>query len=252
MSMDNDTDFPHLPNAPITEALIDIQVRFHIPPTNKTLQSVADLIKEEFPLIEERYQAAFSFNIKSKESESSIEQEPLGFLMRTEDKQYAAQIMSDRFTFSRLTPYIDWNDLREQTERIWSIYRDTTNPDRIVRLAVRYINRLLLPSPIEDFNDYFNSPIEIPSGLPQSLAGYMTRLVIPDPKSGAVATVQQVLEGETKENHVSIIFDIDTFKIVDMDINNEDEVWSNLEALREYKNRIFFKSLKENTIKLYQ
>lgn len=250
--MINDTDFPHLDNAPITEALIDIQVRFHKPPTSETLLLVANSIKDEFPLREERHKATLSFNISTQESESSVVKDPDGFLLRTEDKKYAAQIMHDRFSFSHLAPYKDWATLSERADKIWSVYRDTTKPDRIVRIAVRFINRLLMPIPIEDFGDYFTKPIEIPDALPQGLANYMTRMVIPEPETNLIATVQQVLDGTAIDNQLPIIFDIDTFKAVDLAADDNEAISSTLNSLRDYKNRIFFRNLTQKAIDLYK
>lgn len=246
--MDIKLNYPHLAKPPIVEALIDFQVRFDELPTIEVLRDVTSLIKEEFPSIEERNRARFNFS----NPKNSIDKDILGFVARTEDKEYAVQIMKDRFTFSRLAPYTDWDDLCEHTNRIWRIYRETVQPKRIVRLAVRYINQLLLPSPIQDFSLYINNAIEIPDGLPQGLSEYMTRLIIPDPESGAVASVQQNLNGITNDERVSIIFDIDAFKSIDIDTDNEEQIWSNLELLHEYKNRIFFKSLTKEAIGLFQ
>jgi len=250
--MDNNTSFPHLTNAPITEALIDIRVSFHNPPTTEELKNVANAIKEEFPLQTERNRTTISFNIQPEKTESSVGKESNGLLIHTQDKKYAVQLMRESFSLSRLQPYLDWSELRTQTEKYWEIYADILKPDRVTRLAVRYINKLLIPTPIQDFSDYFTQPVEIPKGLPQGLASYMTRLVIPEPETQSVAIVQQVLEGSTPEDKVSILFDIDAFKFVDLSTNDHDAIWSILENLHEYKNRIFFNSLTDKTIGLYK
>ncbi len=249
--MSKGTGYPHLANAPITEALIDIQVRYHELPTNDVLRSVAQAMKDAFPLLEERQQTTISISMVP-EAETNMVHQPYGFLLHSADKHYAAQILQDRFSLSRLTPYIDWADLRDQAKQFWQIYRDIAAPKRVVRLAVRYINKLLLPSPIEDFSVFFTKPIEIPESLPQGLASYMTRMALPEPETGSVALIQQVLEGVTLENEVSIIFDIDTFKQVDLAADNDEEIWSDLENLRDYKNRVFFKSLTNRAIELFQ
>ena len=99
----NNNEFPHLPNAPITEALIDIQTSSVEPTTIDKLKRVTEAIKEEFPNVTERHVATINFDLIAAESSGS--REPNGFLARTGDELYAAQIMVGRFTLSRLLPY---------------------------------------------------------------------------------------------------------------------------------------------------
>ena len=242
----------HLPNAPITEALLHFQVRFDTPPKGGVLEAVANSIKKELPLVEKRQKATFSFSLAADQSDHNVETEPDGFLARSNDRTYAAQIMRESFTFSRLAPYEDWETLYREAMRIWSIYAEITQPVRIVRVAVRYINKLMLPMPLTDFGDYFTKPIDIPAELPQGLANYMLRYVLPDPGTNMIATVHQVFDGEIVNNQLSVIFDIDAFKAVDFEVSDNEEISSTLEGLREYTNLIFFSNLTERAIGLYK
>jgi len=247
--MNGDAKFENLKNAPITEALIDIQVRFQTPPSGEVLKSVSDAVSDEFPNIEERQRATFSVG---SETEPSIQQKSHGLIVRSEDRVHALQIMPDRFAFSRLKPYSNWDELKANAERIWLIYRDITKPERIARLSVRFINKLPIPMPIQDFGEYFTKPIEVPKELPQGLSSYVIRMVIPDPVSQSVATIHQILEGSTPENQLSIIFDIDVHKLVDFPPEESNDLSQMLEILRDYKNRIFFNSLTQKTLNLFR
>lgn len=244
-------EFAPLANPPITEALIQFQVSAQEPITLQKLTLVKEATGKEFPISEERYGGTFIFDLASPESARG-QGEPQGFLVRSEDKLYAAQYMLDRFSFSRLAPYTSWDDLSKRTSRLWTIYRDITKADHIKGLSVRYINRILLPFPIMDFSEYFAKPIEIPEKLPQGVAKYMVRILLPDREQGLMANIQQVLEGTTEGNKASIIFDVDAFMPVDLSSQNDEAIWSNFEKLHIYKNRIFFFSMTDKTLGLFK
>ena len=77
-------------------------------------------------------------------------------------------------------------------------------------------------------------------------------MVIPHPRLGARANLIQLLEeGLPPRDHVPIILDIDVYKIVDMLPETED-AWNLLEELRVYKNAVFFASLTEKTVRLFE
>jgi uncharacterized protein (TIGR04255 family) len=103
---------------------------------------------------------------------------------------------------------------------------------------------------MSDFGDYLAIPPDIPRGLPQGLASFLMRFVIPNPATGAIAIVTQSFESPS-ETHAQVILDIDVFKDVELPING-DECWSQFDALRDYKNAIFFESITERTKEMYK
>ncbi len=46
---------------------------------------------------------------------------------------------------SRLPPYEDWAKLLIETKRIWTQYVERLAPQRVTRVATRFINNLRLP-----------------------------------------------------------------------------------------------------------
>ena len=71
-----------------------------------------------------------------------------------------------------------------------------------------------------------------------------------------MAVVHQSSEGLTPASdgslpsNIQIILDIDVIKIATVEPGSED-VWRELDSLREYKNDIFFKSLQDITLEPY-
>ena len=77
----------------------------------------------------------------------------------------------DGFTFSRLKPYETWENLRDEAYRLWQKYREITSPE-IIRVALRYINKLEFPLPIKNFSDYLTAAPIVPAELPQGVSSF--------------------------------------------------------------------------------
>ena len=140
-------DWPHLPNAPIVEALIDLRVQLPDEFSIKELAPFRDGLHESFPIIRKRKQihAQLTFSPSAPPAVRVESPKPDGYMLTSADGTEVVQGRLDGYTFSRLRPYRDWDSLRDSARKFWEIYCDVAHPTSISRLAVRYINRLELP-----------------------------------------------------------------------------------------------------------
>ncbi len=169
------------------------------------------------------------------------------------DKLQIVQARLDGFTFSRLTPYETWERLRDEARRLWAVYAQLVQPVEVTRVAVRYINRLELPLPFDDFRQWIRTVPEIAPDLPQRLAGYFLRLNLPYPVNGryVFVNVTQKLDSERSGQFVPMIFDIDAFAPESFD-PTDPIIWDRFEELRQVKNTVFFQSLTEEMLVRYE
>ncbi len=145
---------------------------------------------------------------------------------------------------------IKWELFRSEAQELWKIYREATKPIRIKRIALRYINKIDIPLPANDFKDYILTTPEIAPSLPQGLSHFFMQLTIPNPDDEEmVALINQTMQPSTPEK-LPYIFDIDVWKMVSFE--NADEMWNEFEKLREYKNHIFLKSITKKTKELFR
>lgn len=238
----------HLNNAPIREAIIDIRVSPMV--DFSTLSELGKTLTDRFPRAEDMIQKTFGFEFGAKEFKTSaVEQGPSGVRLTSQDSKNIALLKRDGFTFSRLYPYETWERMRDEAQDLWVKYRETVKPEKVKRTAVRYINVMKFPVPIADFREYLTAPPEVPAGLPQGVASYFSRIVLPDDKIGSIAVITQALEAPI-DDKVPIILDIDAFKEMDAP-SSSDSVWESLENLREFKNRIFFESITDRSVELF-
>ena len=242
----------HLSKAPITEALIDIRVALPRETGLELLDSLYNHIKDKYPKRRERKRWEGTIEFKETElvTPSVKVAETDGYLYTSEDDKQTVQARLDGFTFNRQRPYETWETLRDEAHRLWDLYAKIASPELITRVAVRYINQLDLPFPIKDFADFLVAPPLVPEALPQGVSSFLTRVVINEQDMKVTAIIHQALESFSQSDKVPIILDIDVFKQVVTGLD-ETEAWETLEWMRHFKNRIFFESVTENTLRLF-
>ncbi len=243
------------PNAPITEALLDIRVTLPAQTDLAKLATFHDAIKKQYPSKQERLAWRGHLEIKASpvpEVSQSATGGPDGYLFTSVDGRQVVQARLEGFTFSRLKPYDKWATLRDEARELWQHYVQIASPETVTRIALRYINRIEIPLPMRDFKDYILTTPEIAPDLPQGLGSFFMRLVIPDPKAQAVAIVTETMEPiDESRNRLPLIFDIDVFRTAAFNIQ-DNVMWEAFEYLHDLKNDIFFKSITPKTKELFQ
>ena len=243
------------PNAPITEALLDIRVTLPAQTDLAKLATLHDAIKQKYPSKQERLAWRGHVEIKASpvpEVSQSATGEPDGYLFTSVDGRQVVQARLDGFTFSRLKPYDKWTTLRDEAQELWQHYVRIASPETVTRVALRYINRIEIPIPMRDFKDYILTTPEIAPDLPQGLGSFFMRLVIQDPNAQAVAIVTETMEPiDESRNRLPLIFDIDVFRMAAFNIQ-DNAMWEVFEYLHDLKNDIFFKSITLKAKELFQ
>ena len=242
----------YLRNAPITEAIIDLRVKaaagFH---AEKFAELKPHLI-ERFPKMEEQRGVHAMFEMISGPSRPPTVQVGIrGYFLKSADDKTIVQFRVDGFTVNRLRPYNSWEELFPQAMELWDLYCTISKPEVITRLAVRYINRIELPSDPFTFEEYLRAAPIVPPELPQDVSSFLTRVTILDREKNLAAHVAQALEASGQRQQPAIIFDIDAYKESEFAIDDPTVkmIFSQLRAL---KNLIFFNYLTEETLRRFE
>jgi uncharacterized protein (TIGR04255 family) len=247
----------HLPNAPITEALIDLRIDavgdISVESLEGELERRRNLgYRKHGPVVRSR----FGFSVKPEDTPPAIalapENQIIGWRLHSEDEKYVALLSLEGMTLSRLPPYQSWETLVAEAKRLWQLYLECVGPRQVTRAATRFINNLRLPFQEGDpFERFLLVPPTVPEQLPQPMFGFLQRFVISDAPSGAVIVFTQALhELHAPQAPVPVILDIDVFRLSQFP-GGGNEVWECLSTLRSLKNRFFFGCLTEEAIRLY-
>ena len=240
-------DVCHLPRAPITEALVDLRVAARADLDASEFRSLEGELSEAFPSIDERRQTMVSLHLDPTEERQQVTRKPLGISglwFRTANRQKLAQFRVDGFTFNWMKPYDRWEALISGAMALWDKYKRIAQPNRVTRVALRYINDLEFPS--EDLDRYLRAPRPIPDSLRDGdLVGCRSRITIRDGTTRNMVHVTQELRSA-----FSVLLDIDAYYEVapedDLDIS------AKFDELRDLKNRAFFGSITKEAVELYR
>jgi len=249
-------EYTVFPNAPITEALLDIRVELSKDINLETLEEFHDHndIKERFPVKKRR--ESFKSGVKVSTTGGKISTLPAisgpdGYLFQSPIAKKIVQARMDGFTFNKLKPYESWDSFRSEAHKLWDIYFRITNPVKITRIALRYINRIEIPLPIKDFKEYILTTPEIAPKLPQALDHFFMQLVVPNPDIPATAIITQTIGKPTQNQILPLILDIDV-SLKTSYVDNKSEMWDEFEKLRIFKNDIFFDSTTDKAKELFK
>jgi uncharacterized protein (TIGR04255 family) len=243
----------HLPHAPITEALIDIQVTPREGLTFAELKGAIEAADSGYYVRSPISEGSFAFALAPEgKPQTAAESAQVGLRLHSADEKYVAQFRLTGFTLSRLPPYEKWENLVDEARRLWAVYLERLAPRRVVRIATRFINNLQLPlEPGASFQIYVNKLIDVPDEAPQAVEAFFQRVRLVDTASGARVILTLALDGMVAGKPAPVILDVDAFIAAKKDPMNG-ELWAVLERLRELKNRSFFGTITEQAAELYE
>jgi uncharacterized protein (TIGR04255 family) len=241
------------PNAPITEALIDIKVQLPEATNLSILSTYHEIIKQNFPNKKERiaWQGGIEFEEGQEPKLSAPLGGPDGYLFTSSDEKRVVQARMDGFTYSRLKPYTCWEEFMYEAKELWKLYVEIAGPLSISRLGLRYINRIDIPIPIRDFKEYILTFPEIAPEIPRELNDFFMQVVIQDSDIDIKTILTETIDKSCLNDlTIPLIFDIDVFKESKLSI--ESDFWSDFKYMQELKNRIFFNSVTDKAKELFR
>ena len=240
----------HLSKAPIREAVLDLRVpRVDEGLLDQLRAAMASL--ETFGEIHEMRQGSVVFRFSPEgKPESRVEGgEVIGMRGTSEDGLWAVQFRLNGLTFSRLAPYSDWAQFSDRARLFVERFLDIVAPRYVERLALRYVNHFRLPYPGE-MEEHFVGLPHIPAALPQFVSNLISRVTVHDPERDFSAHITHSLLDDLDPEKMGFILDIDAFRTSEFSPEVEN-LWETFDALRVFKNQIFFELITERNAELH-
>ncbi|MCA9421861.1 MAG: TIGR04255 family protein [Nitrospira sp.] len=243
---------------PVSEALIDIKVKTLPDEKIPKLEALHNQFLPKFPVKKRRFQAAGKINIEQAGiSTTEISNKPVGFIFETPDKSLIVQVKTDGLTLNQIKPdprksWPGWESLRNEAKLAWERYLEVIGTPRITRLAIRYINQIVIESDNIDLEEYFTAPPKIPSELPQvqDMENFFSRVVFGNSDPKATVIIIQAQSPNPYEGKMTITLDIDIFREYP-EPKGDESLWQTLDQFRILKNNIFEASLTQKTKALF-
>lgn len=246
----------HLENAPIVEALIAIDVQPLSENSIAAVEAGSAVILADYPdsepLTQVQVQFGFGPGMSSLHQEQS--QQNIGRKYVSSDKRQLVVFRRNGFSFSRLPPYQRWESFRNETKRLWEVYRNSAGMIRVVSFGLRYINRVNIPvgRPVDEF---LNLYAEVPNNADGSLRTINSLYLRLDSTLAEIPTgrliIQQATLPQQQTDSATLSLDFDIRVTPDREITDE-YVWATLEIARDVKNQIFKESLKPEFMETFR
>lgn len=239
------------PNAPITEAILDIRAELPEEVKLENLAAFQNSIEGRFPAKKERYSFEAGFQFSQEGVSTTPSQRKLdGYLFESPADKKVVQARLDGFTFNKLKPYENWETFCKEGRELWNLYSQMAQPTKVIRIALRYINRIEIPLPLKDFKEYILTFPQVTPNLPQAVRQFFMQIVIPNTEIEANAIITLAIE-KAPDQILPLIFDIDVSRDA-VYVDNKEEIWNDFEKLRIFKNEIFFNSITDKTKEFFK
>jgi uncharacterized protein (TIGR04255 family) len=234
---------------PIIEAILDFGVS---PFASDSLSELRDFASKQaaYSQITDLRELTIQASVDNDKHSSQSNVKPLGIAALAPKCNQAFQARLNGFSFSKLHPYQSWEAFVAAGKHLWQDYRAQMQPANIDRLAIRFINRIDLPLPIDDFGDWLRTHPLVAPEMVQSVTSLLMQFQTPQADIKAHLNFTETIVAPTKPNTCAIVLDIDLFRHDDIP-QDENEIWKVFEDLRKRKNEIFEACITDKTRRLF-
>jgi uncharacterized protein (TIGR04255 family) len=250
-----DEAFEHLPRAPIVEAVIEIRARAAHKMEEALVRSHLEARLNGYGFLDSQRegQVEFRFGSGSPPKGAARDLGWKGVRFRSLDGKHIAQFNRDGFVFSRLEPYLDWEQLHGESQRLWKIFKEMAQPVEIQQVGLRFINRIKLPLGELRVEDYIQPAPMPPSGLDLPFLGFMHNDTLAVPGHPyAVKVIRTIQPPQSAGTYgTALILDIDVFTAQAFELD-ETVLGRNLLEMRWLKNKVFFGSITNNALEIFR
>jgi len=189
---------------------------------------------KEFPISNKRQNINVRIDDRRGTGEIGKTTNLLGYIFSNIQGNRKVQFRLDGYSFNMLRPYSNWEEFSTAAFNYLQKYIALAKPLSIIRIGLRYINRIDLPFENQAFENYIKYLPPVPAGLPKKFEKYFLQMQIPADDSLSKAVISQTFEQE-KNGRIPFIIDIDVFQ--DDRIKATDSLTERFNNLRILKNR---------------
>jgi uncharacterized protein (TIGR04255 family) len=241
-------NFPNLSKPPIKEAVLGVIVNEELSDKYGRF-SEDEPYKSIFPSKKEMRRVEFQFQAGSDGVNHGHSDRSYGYEYQSTDTHTLVRFSPDEFSYHAVNEYPGGDDFRDNSIKIFNVYKNLRKDTFIKRVGLRFINFMAFPTNGE-VSQYFNVYIQKDGGgLIMSNQKFYFETFFED--IGCKALVNFSIE-RSDEKNLSVIWDMDVSVENSDDLNTEEGFESAIVKLRTAKNRLFFESVKEKMWEQYQ
>jgi uncharacterized protein (TIGR04255 family) len=246
--------FPHLPQAPIVEAVIEIRTRAEAPWEEGPITQALKQRLADYPDLRGQHAGMLKVTMRgtSTPEQQFEDQGWRGLHFKSADERHVVQCNRDSFVFSRLAPYQSWEQFSREGLRLWQVYLEVARPSQAQRIGLRFINRIEMAPDEMRYEDYIQPAPEPPKGMDLPFHHFVHHDVLAVPDHTYAINVIRTIQHPTDMNQgLAVILDIDAFTTVSMELT-PGLLGKCLPEMRWLKNKVFFGSVTKKALETFQ
>lgn len=233
---------------PIEQAVLEIRWQDSV--KNDLLEKAVKKLSKDYPVDHNEIKIEFSVQGETAKIGQNIE----GHRLHSKDGLGVVLVRPKSLTVCRFAPYYGWDAFQTEAKFTWDKIRKVIKHQKLMRLGVRYINRIDIPIPEDDTagiieeGDFLNVGVLSPEDTPV-MKGYLVQFVI-ELQDSINANIRSGLVVSPLIKHVSLNLDIDVFN--DRNVPQDERgMWLMFGELRNKKNALFEKYITDKSRKLF-
>lgn len=237
---------------PITEAVIGI--RFESALESGSLEKISSDFLLTYPQRQTLKNLGFKIEVPhalEKEPVTDVNQQ-VGYRLLSSDATAILVLWPADLAVSQLAPYPGWDDFFARFDRDWIRWKRVVGYRKLVRIGVRFINRLDIPAGSGRIREaeYLKVYPQLPEIIgPATAYGLQIQASVRDMGCKLVLNTGEV--PSPLLDHVSIVFDQDLFREGDCP-QRDDEIYELIGKMRIKKNEIFEACVTDRARELFQ
>jgi len=127
------------------------------------------------------------------------------------------QIARDLLVVNQLQPYPHFERWEPAVHSALKIYKELTQPKKVARLGLRYINRVVIPGALVQMEDYFTIYPNLPPGLGDTHGSFLVRVEVPQREHGHTVLITFGPAAPPQPKQDEQVFTLDLYDILQRD-----------------------------------
>ena len=195
-------------NPPVVEAICEFRFEPSQPWDWTIPGLVYDKVKSEFPRKRQRNVVEVEMQAEQHHVAQRVKGGVAQMQFLRDDERALIQVGPDLLTVNHLKPYPKWSIYQAMIVNALQVYRQVANPRGLERIGLRYINRMEVPGPAFEIEDYIQAVPRVPQPMPQAFRLFIQRVEIPFERANGLLILQSAL-GVPEENKSALMLDLD-------------------------------------------
>lgn len=242
------------PNPPIVEAIIELRFAEAVK-REELVAAIADQQGGEYSGQRRRQELVkVVAAITAEDATSGIERVPHAEFLSSPGGHRAVGCRDGALSFHVMTPYPGWENFRTHVVEVLAQLPDSIAAQSVGALAVRYIDRIVLPSLEVQLQEYFAVIPSLPQVGPQAVAGLNFVAVRMGGDKGIETSMTLRLDAASADGRPAVFFDFLAVQPCNEAVTAaaHDNWWPVIEALHELQRDSFEACITDKCRELFQ